>query len=200
VAAQPGWYDDATVPAQPGWHDHATTAAEPGGDDPAEADAAPSGATPVFVDDSGRRRRWGRIVGVGLGVVVLAYVAVVGLTFAGVQLAGTLAPPGVDDLLEPAGERPAGVGPGAEESPLPPEAFDPDADPAGAAATTDPASDEADASPTTDQGADASTTAATTTTTVATTSTTAPSPNATVPDHTRPTTANGPPDEPPGKP
>jgi hypothetical protein len=133
-------------------------------------------------------------------VVVLAYVAVVGLTFAGVQLAGTLAPPGVDDLSEPAGEQPAGVGPGAQESPLPPEAFDPDAGRAGAAATTDPSSDEPDASPTTDQGPDASTPAATTTTTAGSTPTTVPSPNATVPDHTRPTTPNGPPDEPPGKP
>ena len=129
--------------------------------------------------------------------MVLAYVAVVGLTFAGVQLADTLAPPGIADLSEPAGESP-GIGPDAQESPLPPGAFDPDADPAAPAPGPGAAA-----------GQDTSTTPTTETPTTAPTTTTAPgggttttipTTNSTVPDHTRPTAPDGPPDEPPGKP
>jgi hypothetical protein len=48
----------------------------------------------VFVDDSGRRRRAGRLVGICLATLVLSYVAVVGLTFSGAPLVNRLAPPG----------------------------------------------------------------------------------------------------------
>jgi len=53
---------------------------------------------PVFVDDSGRRRRAGRVFGACLAALVLSYVGVVGLTFSGAPLIGRLAPPGVDQL------------------------------------------------------------------------------------------------------
>ena len=209
-AAQPGWHDTAPDPApDPGWHDTApvadpgwyatTSAAQPGWHEDPEPVAAPATATPVFVDDSGRRRRWGRIVGVCLGVVVLAYVGLVGLTFAGVQLAGTLVP-GVDGLSDP-GEGPSGTGAGARETPLPPAAFDPQAVPAdgwpGARSASGP-----DTSPAPTQPPGTPTSAPTTTTTApgGGSTTTVPSPNSTVPDHTPPSTPGGPPDEPPGKP
>ena len=151
---------------------------------------------PVFVDDSGRRRRAGRLVGTCVAALVLSYLAVVGLTFSGAPLIGRLAPPGVDELSRPAGDAGLGMGSGAQESPLPSPAAEaqdgtPDArevaqdDAVGPAATTAPSA--------------VSTT--TTTTTVQpgqSTNSTVPTPSSTVPEHTHPT--GGPPTEPPGKP
>jgi hypothetical protein len=57
---------------------------------------------PVFVDDSGRRRRAIRIVGTTSAVVVVAYVAFVGSTFAGVPGAGRLEAPWLGALTNPA--------------------------------------------------------------------------------------------------
>lgn len=161
--------------------------------------------TPVFVDDSGRRRRVGRLFGTGLGILVVAYVAVVGLTFAGAPLVGRLAPPGVGQLSRPTDDDAAGVvGPDALETALP-----------SAAASHEPASTPADltgadatgadldAGESVDQpGATATTPAPATTTTTAPpgqgATTSVPTPNSTVPDRTHPT--GGPPTEPPGKP
>jgi hypothetical protein len=140
---------------------------------------------PVFVDDSGRRRRAGRVVGAGLGVLVFGYLTVVGLAFAGVPLVGRLAPPGVSQLSRPAGDGGVAIGPGAVESDLPPAATGPSS--AGPGATL------------TDASATTTTIASTTTSTApgrgATTS--VPSPASTVPERTHTT---GPPTEPPGKP
>lgn len=152
---------------------------------------------PVFVDDSGRRRRAGRWIGGGLGAVVLAYVAVVGLTFAGVPV-GLLAPPGVEQLSRPSDDHDLRVTPGAQENPIP------------AAGTGEATSGDAGApavTSTDDPGlAGAGTGTATTSTTTGSTTTTrpgngattsVPGPGATVPDRTHTT---GPPSEPPGKP
>jgi hypothetical protein len=153
----------------------------------------------VFVDDSGRRRRAGRLVGTCLAALVLSYIAVVGLTFSGAPLIGRLAPPGVDQLSRPAGDAGLGVGPGAQESPLPPvaaEAQDGTSD-AREIAQVDGAIEPGE-TPATTVPSDAT---ATTTTTVApgrSTNSTAPTPSSTVPEHTQPT--GGPPLEPPGKP
>jgi hypothetical protein len=199
IAPDPGWHD-TTIAAQPGWHD-TTIAAQPGWHADPEPVAAPGTGTPVFFDDSGRRRRWGRIVGISLGVVVLAYVGLVGLTFAGVQLAGTLVPPGVDDLSEPGGDGPSGTGAGAPETPLPPAALDPQAVPADGSPGA-PSASGPDISPAPTRPPGTPATAATTTTTApgGGSTNTVPSPNSTVPDHTPPSTPGGPPDEPPGKP
>jgi hypothetical protein len=154
---------------------------------------------PVFVDDSGRRRRAGRLLGGLLGALVLGYVAVVALTFAGAPLVGRLAPPGVDQLSRPAGDEGVDIGPGAQEALLPPAATEPLAAGPGAMPTTA----VGDAAGALDQQVAASTTVptpATTTTTLpgqgATTS--VPTPSSTVPEHTH--TTGGPPTEPPGKP
>ena len=80
---------------------------------------------PVFVDDSGRRRRAGRLLGAGLAALVLCYVGVVGLTFSGAPLVGRLAPPGIGQLSRPAGDGGLDVGPGSRESPLPAGALAP---------------------------------------------------------------------------
>lgn len=157
----------------------------------------PLAPTPVFVDDSGRRHRAWRLVGGGLGALVLGYVAVVAMTFAGVPLVGRLAPPGVAQLSRPASQGEVSVAPGAQETPLP--AFQP-GQPAAPVVTTTPAADDDPAvSPTVSTTA----TAPATTTTVGTVppgqgaTTSLPPTNSTVPDHTRPT---GRPTDPPGKP
>jgi hypothetical protein len=145
----------------------------------------------VFVDDSGRRRRAGRLLGACLAALVLSYVGVVGLTFSGAPLIGWLAPPGVDQLSRPAGDAGLGVGPGSQESPLPAAAA-PDETPVDGAPR--PAGTSA-AQATTVPGA------VTTTTTLApgqSTNSTVPTPSSTVPEHTHPT--GGPPTDPPGKP
>ena len=156
---------------------------------------------PVFVDDSGRRRRAGRVLGTCLAALVASYVAVVGLTFSGAPLVGRLAPPGVDELSRPAGDAGLDVGPAAQVSPLPPAAT---ADPAAASGIGDDDPTPADA-PVPGETTDAGATGATTATTIATTTTTAPGrstnstvPTAasTVPEHS----TGGPPAEPPGKP
>jgi hypothetical protein len=149
---------------------------------------------PVFVDDSGRRRRAGRVLGACLAALVLSYVGVVGLAFSGAPLIGRLAPPGVDQLSRPAGDAGLGVGPGAQESPLP-AAATPDETPVVGAPR--PARTSA-AQATTVPGA---VTTPTTTTTLApgqSTNSTVPTPSSTVPEHTHPT--GGPPTDPPGKP
>jgi hypothetical protein len=163
-------------------------------------------STPVFVDDSGRRRRAGRVIGACLGALAFGYAAVVALTFAGAPVVGTLAPPGVEELSRPAGDAGTGLGPGAQEVPLPPAG---DAQPEAVAeagareAPARTAGSGADA-PSTGQApvADSSTVATTSTTLRsrgqgATTS--LPSSDSTLPTKpTHPTT--GPPAEPPGKP
>jgi hypothetical protein len=154
---------------------------------------------PVFVDDSGRRRRAGRLVGACLAALVLGYVAVVGLTFSGAPLVGSLAPPGIGDLSRPAGDDGLDVGPGSQESPLPAAAVAPGASETGAPGPA-PWRPSAETQP----AADPATTSATPTTTTTTplrgqgTTTSVPTPSSTVPEHTHPT--GGPPTEPPGKP
>jgi hypothetical protein len=156
------------------------------------------GPAPVFVDDSGRRRRAGRWIGGGLGVLVLGYVAVVGMTFAGVPLVGRLAPPGVEQLSRPTNDQGVSVAPGAQESPLPP-ADDVTVSP------VDPVPASGTVAPSPDEGAGGTAPGSSTTTGPTTTTappgngalTSVPDPNSTAPERTRPT---GPPAEPPGKP
>ena len=157
------------------------------------------GPTPVFVDDSGRRRRAGRVLGTGLGLLVVAYVTVVGLTFAGAPLVGRLAPPGVAQLSRPTPDDAADVvGPGARETELPSAAAPP-----GPLSATDPATGaDPGGSPDDPSGAGVTTSAPPTTTTTAPgqgATTSVPTPSSTVPDRTHPT-AGGRPTEPPGKP
>ena len=157
----------------------------------------------MFVDDSGRRRRAGRLLAVGVASLAVGYLAVVGLTFAGAPIVGHLAPPGLDQLARPAGDEGAGVGPAQRESSLPPAA--------GAGAVSGGTAATAGSTPTTgDETATATPLTptslappATTATTAAAppgqgTTTTLPSPSSTVPDRTAP--GGGPPDHPPGKP
>ena len=168
---------------------------------PADPDArrgVTAGPAPVFVDDSGRRRRAGRWIGGGLGALVLGYVALVGMTFAGVPLAGRLAPPGVEQLSRPTSDQGVSVTPGAQESPMPPadDVTVPPVEPVPAGGPVAPAPDEGAGG----TAAGSSTTTGVTTTTApagngATTS--VPGPNSTAPERTRPT---GPPAEPPGRP
>ena len=174
-------------------------------DRPRPAPRVRAAPPPVFVDDSGRRRRAGRIVGSGLAIVVFAYIGVVGLTFSGVPLIGRLAPPGVNQLSRPAGDRGLDVGPDAQVSALAPEAVagaDAASPAAGSApgAGDDPKSTDTAVSSAAAAPAVVTTTLATTTTTAPGlgTSSTIPTPSSTVPEHTNPT--GGPPTEPPGKP
>ena len=158
---------------------------------------------PVFVDESGRRRRVGQLLGVSLGTLVLGYVVVVALTFGGAPVVGSFAPPGLGDLSRPAGDDGPGVGSGAQVSPLP-TAGAPAAAPAvGGAATPGqaPAADDADPPDSSATTATSAPPPPSTTTTAPPgqgTTTSAPVPNSTVPDHTPPT--GGPPTDPPGKP
>lgn len=168
-------------------------------DPPPSPGSAPTVPTPVFVDDSGRRRRAGRLVAGGVAIVAVSYLTVVGLTFAGAPIVGHLAPPGIDQLARPAGDDGAGVGPGPQEAPLPAAA-----DPAASEGTTTTTND--DQAVTAPAPPSPATTAASPTTTTTTTAvppgqgatTTVPSPSSTVPDRTAP--GGGPPDQPPGKP
>lgn len=165
------------------------------------ADPAP---LPVFVDESGRRRRVGQMLGVSVGTLVLGYVVVVALTFAGAPVVGSLAPPGLGDLSRPAGDDGPGVGSGAQVSPLPTAGAPGSAPDAGGAAAPDPTPDTAAE---VDDPPEPSTTTPTTapppptTTTVprdASPTTSTPVPSSTAPERTPPT--GGPPAEPPGKP
>lgn len=141
------------------------------------------------------------MIGVGLGALVTGYVAVVGMTFAGVPLVGRLAPPGVEQLTRPATDQGVSVSPGAQQSPLPTDGSGEDP----LDGVEPPAGDTASGQATADGGTGAPTTS--TPTTVVTTTTTAPrgngattsvpGSNGTVPDRTHTT---GPPTEPPGKP
>jgi hypothetical protein len=156
---------------------------------------------PVFVDDSGRRRRVGRLVGICVGTLVLGYTAVAALTFVGAPLVGRLAPPGLAQLSRPAGDEGLGVGPGAQESALPPGAAR-GADPAANPGTAEALAADDDVS---ELPAPSSTTTSTTPSTTTTTAppgqgatTSVPAPNSTTPERTH--TTGGPPTEPPGKP
>jgi hypothetical protein len=188
-------------PAQLSRTSHPTPWARPAArqlDRPRAGRRARPAPPPVFVDDSGRRRRAGRLLGACLAALVLSYVGVVGLTFSGAPLIGRLAPPGVDQLARPAGDAGLGVGPGAQESPLP------------AAAAPDETAERRETVPVDGALQPAGTSAApattvpaavTTTTTLApgqSTSSTVPTPSSTVPERTHST--GGPPTEPPGKP
>jgi hypothetical protein len=154
---------------------------------------------PVFVDESGRRRQVGRLVGVCVGTLVLGYVIVAALTFAGAPVVGLFAPPGLGELSRPAGDAGPGVGPDAEVSPLPAAS----SAPAGSA--TGPVTVPAQASP---DAVEPLTASSTTSSTLPTTTnaalpgqsatTSVPTPSSTVPERTLPT--GGPPAEPPGKP
>lgn len=153
---------------------------------------------PVFVDDSGRRRRVARAVGITSGAVALAYVVFVGLTFAGAPGLGKLDAAGLGQLTNPAGERadlgsnpreqavPAavagGVGVGIQAAgPGPGETSPATSTPAPVSAATVPATTTTTASP------------ATTTTTRPGhgTNTSAPTPNSTVPGKGPPTSRPG---------
>jgi hypothetical protein len=158
---------------------------------------------PVFVDESGRRRRVGQLLGVSLGTLVLGYVVVVALTFGGAPVVGSFAPPGLGDLSRPAGDDGPGVGSGAQVSPLPTAGAPGSAPVAGGAASADQApvvAGEADDEPEPSTPTTAPPPPSTTTTAPPGqgTTTSAPVPNSTVPDHTPPT--GGPPTDPPGKP
>jgi hypothetical protein len=165
--------------------------------------AAEPAPLPVFVDESGRRRRVGQMLGVSLGTLVLGYVVVVALTFGGAPGVGSFAPPGLGDLSRPAGDDGPGVGSGAQVSPLPTAGAPGSAPVVGGAASSDQAPAIGQASDEAEPSATSPTTApAPTTTTTAPpgqgTTTSAPVPNSTVPERTPPT--GGPPTEPPGKP
>ncbi len=129
---------------------------------------------------------------------MLSYIAVVGLTFSGLPLIGRLAPPGVDQLSRPAGDTGLGVGPGAQESPLPAAAAETPEGRENAPVDGAPRPAETPAAQATRVPAAA--TATTTTTMVApgqSTNSTVPTPSSTVPERTHST--GGPPPEPPGK-
>ncbi|HEX5945912.1 MAG TPA: hypothetical protein VFY82_06520 [Acidimicrobiales bacterium] len=141
------------------------------------------------------------MIGIALGTLVAGYVAVVGMTFAGVPLVGRLAPPGVEELARPAADQGVSVSPGAQQSPLPTDGTG-ERSPDG----VEPALGDAAGQATADGGTGATPTSSTSTTVVTTTTTappgngattSVPAPNGTVPDRTHTT---GPPAEPPGKP
>ena len=142
------------------------------------------------------------MIGIALGTLVAGYVAVVGMTFAGVPLVGRLAPPGVEQLTRPAADQGVSVSPGAQQSPLPTDGTG-----EGSLDGVEPPAGDAEAGQATADGRTGATTTSSTSTTVVTTTTTAPpgngattsvpGSNGTVPDRTHTT---GPPAEPPGKP
>ena len=178
------------------WSQHTGTTRPVGGRRTADREPVP-----VFVDESGRRRHIGQMLGVSVGTLVLGYVVVVALTFGGVPAIGPFTPPGLGDLSRPAGGEPPGVGAGAQESPIP-TAGAPGSVPAeGATTASDDATGVADVVD--DQPATTATTAVPTSTTTTVprgrgTTTTAPAPASTAPEHTPP--GAGRPAEPPGKP
>jgi len=79
------------------WRSRVTTAGTT--TDPQGSPGAAALGTPVFVDDSGRRRRrarrWGRL----LGLLCLAYLALVGASFARAPWLSRILLPGVAELL-----------------------------------------------------------------------------------------------------
>lgn len=100
------------------------------------ADGTPA---PVFVDDSGRRHRVGRRVAWAVVAGVGIYMVVIALGLAGVLFVGRLAPPGLDRLVEPAGNTGVVGGPDVDETPLP-STSEPTTDDAGSTSTVgDPA-------------------------------------------------------------
>jgi hypothetical protein len=128
----------------------------------------------VFVDDSGRRRRIARIAGIATGGLALAYLAIVGATFAGVPGLGRLGPPGVGQLTNPAGDQ-ADVGSHPTEQVVPEAVANPADSEAIGPTTTDGLSPRTEATwPTS--------TAPSTTTTTTTTVHGSGTPNSTVPD------------------
>jgi hypothetical protein len=155
---------------------------------------------PVFVDDSGRRRRAGRLIAAAVAVAVLAYLAVIGLSVAGVPYIGHLAPPGLDRLSSPSGDAGVVTGPAVDEVPLPaaPDPSTPNGPGTGEATATPAAQADGPAAPATVPTAD---------TTVVPTSTTVThgqgeTPTDTSPNSTVPTSDPGGgrrPDSPPGQ-
>jgi hypothetical protein len=160
--------------------------------------AARVGAAPVFVDDSGRRRRIGRLVASSVVVAIAAYTAVIALNLAGVPLVGNVAPPGVDRLARPVGDTPVVTGPSTEVVTLPPP-------PPSSDGTTPGPADEDDPSAATGSTAAPDPTAPSTTTTAPTPTTTVrghgPTTTVTAPGTTDPVRGNGGgrPDTPPGQ-
>jgi hypothetical protein len=152
----------------------------------------------VFVDDSGRRRRAGRLIGAAVAVAVLAYLAVIGLSVAGVPYVGHLAPPGLDRLSSPSGDAGVVTGPAVDEVPLPATPVPGTPDGAGTGEATSTAQAGGPAAPAT---------VPTTATTVVPTSTTvthgqSETTTDTTPNSTVPTTDPGGgrrPDSPPGQ-
>lgn len=162
--------------------------------------AARVGTAPVFVDDSGRRRRIGRLVASSVVVAVAAYTAVIALNLAGAPLVGNLAPPGVDRLARPVGDVPVVTGPATDVVTLPPPPTSP------SDGTAPEPGDETGS--TADTTASTTSTAPSTTTTVPSTATTTttvrgrgPTTTVTPPGATDPGNGNGgdPPDTPPGQ-
>jgi hypothetical protein len=155
-------------------------------------------SAPVFVDESGRRQRFGRLLAAAVGGALLLYLVLMVLAFAGAPGVGRLAPPGLERLARPSAQGgEVVVGPSAREAPLPSAATAPSGS-SGEPDSTDPGA-------TTPGDDGTSTTAATTSSSVTTTTrpgrgngstTSIPAPNSTVPD--RPT-GGGPPDTPPGQ-
>jgi hypothetical protein len=162
---------------------------------------------PVFVDDSGRRHRWGRKLAAAIGGMALAYLIVTVLALAGAPGVGRLAPPGIDRLTRPSagGGGDVAVGPDAREAPLPPAAVAPSGPSTGGESSSAGSGDTIGSTGQPDPvttGDAASTTSTSTTTTTPTpgngSTTSVPAPSSTVPDRTRPT-GGGPPDTPPGQ-
>jgi hypothetical protein len=67
------------------------------------------GRFPVFVDDTGRRRRWVRWVGWGIGVLAASYIALFALSLASSPTLLPLSIPGIGRLLPNAGAPDIGV-------------------------------------------------------------------------------------------
>ncbi|HZT65211.1 MAG TPA: hypothetical protein VFA11_05430 [Acidimicrobiales bacterium] len=139
-------------------------------------------ARPVFVDETGRRRRRAARAGRTLAVLIVAYLVLLGISFARPPWAPRLSLPGVGTVLGPAGQhRPPSLGPSAKVSPLPnlnPAAPAPPAPaPAPAPSTTAPR-----------PRIGASTAPTTTVTTSASTSTTTGATTTSVPGHRHSTT------------
>ncbi len=137
---------------------------------------------PVFVDDSGRRRRVARVVGTASGALALAYVLVVGVTFAAIPGFGRLEAPGLGPLTNPAGDQ-ADVGDEPVERPVPVQVAEAADEP-----PVDDGEDTATAGSPMDDPASLMPTAPTSTTTALPTATTvhgrsSATPSSTVPDN-----------------
>jgi len=156
----------------------------------AEARARPSRGTrvdvrPVFVDDSGRRHRMARAVGVALAVITVSYVGIVTSALSGVPGLGTLVLPGLADLARPARADSATVGADPVVRPVQVVAGD----------STSQAPDQVAATSPTTVSPTSTTSSSTTTSPGGGSTTTEPSPSSTVPSRSG---NGGPPITPPG--